>query len=67
MANKLKLLSVCCIFKVCQYNMAFVVRKPFVRVSDKATFKPVCSASGTSYKIEILPFESLDTLPPNNE
>ena len=63
MAHKNKADSVCCIFKVCKYNMALVAREPVVGVSDKAIFKPVCSASVTSYKIEISPPESLDTLP----
>ena len=65
MAHKLKLLSLCCIFKVCQYNKALIARKPVIKVSDKATFKPVCSASATGYKIKSSPLESLDTLPFN--
>ena len=42
--------------------MALVARNPILGVSDKGTFKPVFSAPATSYKIEILPLENLDTL-----
>ena len=45
--------------------MALVVRKPVIPASDKGTFKPVCSALATSYKIENSPSENLDTLPSN--
>ena len=33
--------------------LCLVLTKPVFEVSNKASFKPVCSATGTSYKIEI--------------
>ena len=41
------------------YQMGLIARKSVFRVSDKATFKPVSSATGISQKIEISPVASL--------
>ena len=41
------------------YQMSLVATKPVYRVSDKAIFKPVSSATETSWKIEISPVASL--------
>ena len=45
--------------KMLPSHMGLVVRKPVFRVSDKASFKPVSSATETSWKIEISPVASL--------
>ena len=39
--------------------MGLVARKPVFRVSEKASFKPVSSATQTGWKIEISPVASL--------
>ena len=41
------------------HDIGLVATKPVFGVSDKASFKPVSSATGTSQKIEILPVASL--------
>ena len=38
--------------------LGLVARKPVFWISDKASFKPVSSATETSYKIEISPVAS---------
>ena len=43
--------------------MGLVARKPVFEVSDKASFEPVSSATGTSQKIEISLVASLHTIP----
>ena len=43
-------------------KIGLVARKPVFGVSDKATLKPVCSATETSYKVEISPVASLDMI-----
>ena len=40
-------------------HMGHVARKPVFGVSDKVSFKPVSSATETSWKTEILAVESL--------
>ena len=40
-------------------NFGLVARKPVFGVSDKASFKPVSSATATTQKVEILPVASL--------
>ena len=42
--------------------MGLVVRKPVFGVSDKASFKPVLSATETSWKIDISLVASLDMI-----
>ena len=42
-----------CLYKL--RHVGLVVRKPVFGISNKASFKPVSSATETSYKIEILP------------
>ena len=44
------------------YYKDFVVRKPVVGVSDTVIFKPVCSATETSYKNEFSLVASLDMI-----
>ena len=45
-----------------QQNMGLVVTKPVFRTSDKARLKPACSATETSYQIEIWLVASLDII-----
>ena len=47
--------------------MGLAARKPVFGVSDKASFKPVSSATETSSKIEISPAASLPTNFPKSE
>ena len=44
------------------YFMGLHVRKPVFRVSDEVRFQPACSATETSYKIEISLIASLDMI-----
>ena len=43
----------------CSYYMGLVATKPVFGVSDKVRFKPACSATETSSKIEIASVSSL--------
>ena len=47
--------------------MGLVARKPVFGISEKASFKPVSSATGTSQKIEISPVASLMWYFPQSE
>ena len=42
--------------------MGLVAAKPVFGVPDKERFKPACSATKTSKKVEILPVASLDVI-----
>ena len=42
------------------YQMGHVARKHVFGVSDKVTLKPTCSATDTSYNIEISPVARLN-------
>ena len=44
------------------YFMGLQVRKPVFRVSDEVRFKPACSSTEISYKIEISLIASLDMI-----
>ena len=44
----------------CHSNMGLIARKPVFGVSVKTSFKPVSSATETSYKIEISPVARLN-------
>ena len=55
-----KLHFVCC-FRMCS-SLALVATKPVFGVSNKASFKPVSSATETSWKIEISLVASLDMI-----
>ena len=44
------------------YFMGLHVRKPVLQVSDEVRFKPTCSATETSYKIEISLIAILDII-----
>ena len=43
-------------------HMGLIVTKPVFEVSDKASFKPISSATEASKKIEISPVACLDTI-----
>ena len=49
------------------YHMGLAARKPVIGVSYKARLKPVSSATGTSYKVEILLEASLDMILSNEQ
>ena len=44
------------------FYLVLVARKSVFRVSDKVRFKPACSGTGSSYKIEILLVATLDII-----
>ena len=54
-------------FLFINYHMGLVARKPVFRVSDKASFEPVSSATETRQKVEISPAAKLHMILSKNE